>query len=183
MKVLLVVGHTGVDKGAYSKYLEKSEYDYNKELALEIMKLDGEDGIHYDMYEHSIRNYYNRQRKLAEYANKKKYDLILELHFNGATPSANGTECLHYFSSEKGKMYSKQISNSISKHYGTTIRGVEGSKAVVNKFDRGYWFVRLLKAVAVIVEPFFGSNKESLQFKDTKEYACVLHESISKLKK
>ena len=182
MKVLLVIGHTpNTDKGAYSTFLKQSEFDYNKKVVSELKKLSDCD-VTYDVYTHKLQNYYNRQKAMADFANSGNYDLIIEFHFNAASPLANGTECLYWFNSQKGKNVCQELSQAISKQYGTTLRGDKGSKALVNKNDRGYWFTYLPKAVAIILEPFFGSNEEANKFSDIKTYSETLHKTISKLK-
>lgn len=181
MKVLLVVGHTkNKDKGAFSPFLNTTEFEYNKSVVEELKKLSNY-CVSYEIYTHSLQDYYKRQKALADYVNQRDYDLILEFHFNSSLPTANGVECLYWFNSKKGKDTAKIFSKGISEKYGVTMRGEQGSRALVNKNDRGYYFVYLPKAVAVIIEPFFGSNEESLKFKDVKEYAKVLHNIISNL--
>lgn len=182
MKVAIVIGHTSNgDKGAYSETLKLSEYDYNLKVANHMKELNPSV---YDVYTHTIQEYYNRQKAMADKLNAKAYDLVIELHYNAASPVANGTETLYYFNSAKGKAYAESISQEIVKEFGTSIRGVNGAKALVNKNDRGYYAVYLPKATALIVEPFFGSNpSESAKFADYKKYACVLNNTITKILK
>lgn len=182
-KIALVVGHTERgDKGAYSDYLKSTEFDFWIDVAKRIKELGKSSKIDvYDVFTHTEQNYYNRQKNLANKVNQKDYDYVIELHFNAASPSANGTECLHYFNSKKGKEASQKISQKIAKVYGTKLRGVYGAKALVNKNDRGYWFVYFPKAPAIILEPFFGSNEESLKFQDKDKLARTLHEVILSL--
>src|SRR5690606_15283777 len=181
MKVAIVVGHTSNgDKGAYSEHLAMTEYDYNLQVANHMKFLRPDK---YDIYTHTIQDYYSRWKSMAEKLNSKNYELVIELHFNAATPAANGTETLYYFNSKKGRDYAKTLSKGIVEEFGTTIRGVEGSKALITKGDRGFYAVYLPKAVALIVEPFFGSNPEAKKFQDYKKYACVLDNIIqNKLK-
>lgn len=182
LKIALVIGHTSNgDKGAYSPYLNKSEYDYNLAVAKELKEIQAE-GIEYTIYTHTIQGYNSRQTALANKLNKLGFDYVLELHFNAASPQANGTECLHYFSSKKGKHAAQTISMQISKDFGTTIRGDKGAKALINANDRGFGFVSKQKSVAVIVEPFFGSNKESEKFLDISKYACSLQNALKSLR-
>ena len=179
MKVAIVIGHTrNGDKGAYSETLEMSEYDYNLKVANKMKEVNPST---YDVYTHTIQGYYERQKSMADKLNSKNYDLVLELHFNAASPAANGTETLYYFNSKKGKGYAETISNDIVDNFGTKIRGANGAKALVNKNDRGFYAVYLPKAPALIVEPFFGSNiEESKKFMDFEKYACVLNNAVIK---
>ncbi|WP_322970321.1 N-acetylmuramoyl-L-alanine amidase [Faecalibacter sp. LW9] len=179
-KFALVIGHTkSKDKGAFSETLGLSEYDYNLMVAKELKALCPE---MFDIYTHEVQDYYQRQKGLAYKVNQKNYDAVFELHFNAASPLANGTECCHYFNSKKGKAIAELISKEVSLYYKTTLRGVNGAKALVNKQDRGYWFTYLPKAPAVIIEPFFGSNpSEAKLFKDVNLYAHVLYSAIKKI--
>lgn len=180
MKIALVVGHTnGADKGAFSPYLKQSEQPYNHALAQALKSCAPSQ---YDVYTHNLQNYYDRQKFMAGLLNKQKYDLVLELHFNAASPAANGTECLYYFASAKGKLVAQKLAQGISYAFDTTLRGDAGARALTNKNDRGYWAVYLPKAVAVIYEPFFGSNVEALKFKDVALHASEMHSIIQNLK-
>lgn len=187
-KVALVVGHTTPpkgDKGAYSDALKVSENEYWLDVAKRIEKNNDVKVDIYNVHTHTIQEYYKRQAALANVINNSGvvYDLVLELHFNAASPLANGTECLYWFGSKKGKQIAVQLSGHIANVYNTTIRGDNGSRALVNKSDRGYYFTYLLKYPAVILEPFFGSNKEeALKFKDREKMACTLHSAILNLK-
>ncbi|OFM84564.1 N-acetylmuramoyl-L-alanine amidase [Weeksella sp. HMSC059D05] len=181
MKVALVIGHTKTkDKGAFSNQLRQTEFDYNLQVAEALKAINPS---MFDIYTHEIQDYYQRQKGMAYKLNQKTYDLVIEMHFNSASVTANGTETLYYFNSKKGKEYAEILSKKISEDFGTKLRGVNGAKALVNKNDRGYWFVYLPKAPAVILEPFFGSNPaEAEKFKDVSKYARSIYNAILKFK-
>jgi N-acetylmuramoyl-L-alanine amidase len=180
MKIAIVVGHTtGADKGAYSAYLKQSEQPFNNAVAQALKCLAPQS---YDVYTHSLQSYYEREKLLADKINKQAYDLVLELHFNAASPAANGTEVCYFFNSAKGKKAAQYIAAGLSLAYDTTLRGDKGARALVNKNDRGYWFIYLPKAPAIIIEPFFGSNPEALKFADVGRYASELHHILQGLK-
>lgn len=175
-KIAIYIGHTRKgDKGAYSEVLGMTEFEYNEKVAEELKKLNPD---RYDIFEHSIQNYYDRQKKMAE--NVRDYLAVIELHFNSFTPKANGTESLYYFNSKLGKILAQELSQGVVRCFGTTLRGDFGAKAIVNKKDRGYWFVYLSKPVAVIFEPFFGSNEEAKKFTNYVDVAKSIDESIDK---
>lgn len=177
-KVAIVVGHTAGSKGAKSPYLP-AEYDYNLEVANKLKQY----GCNYDVFTHRTYSvgYYNMWRETANKINSQNYDLVIELHYNAASPVAHGTETLHYFNSKKGKKYAQIFSQQISEDFGTKLRGIQGAKPLVNKNDRGFYAVYSPKPPALIVEPFFGSNEaESNLFRDTNKYAESLHKAIQK---
>ena len=179
-KYALVVGHTSTkDKGAYSDNLQTTEFDYNLKVAEAIKALCPE---MFDIYTHTAQDYYQRQKGLSFKLNLKDYEGVFELHFNAASPMANGTECCYYFASKKGLAIAQKIASAVMIEYNTRLRGDQGAKPLVNKKDRGYWFTYLPKAPAVIIESFFGSNAvESEKFRDINRYAKTLFNAIKNL--
>lgn len=179
-KIAVVVGHTPRrDKGAFSPYLLQSEQPYNLQVALQLKSLAPE---LYDVHTHTFQEYYKRQLAMSAKLNAGGYRLAVELHFNAASsPTANGTYCLYWYGSKKGKAVAQAISADICKAFGTKLRAVNGAQALVNEQDRGYWFTALTNMPAVIVEPFFGSHEEALRFQDTGKYVRVLHNYLKSL--
>jgi len=173
-KIAVVVGHTNRrDKGAFSPFLKQSEYDYNLKVALELKSLAPD---LYDVHTHSTQEYFKRQRAMSAKLNAGGYALAIELHFNAAaSPTANGTYCLHWYGSKTGRTLAQFISEDIAKAFDTRIRAHGGAQALVNEQDRGYWFTALTNMPAIILEPFFGTNEEALRFKDINRYVRVLH--------
>lgn len=188
INVALVIGHTmNGDKGAWSKNLETTEYDYWLDVANRALKLNTERvQIHLiDLYQHRIQDYFKRQSALANLINNGavKYDYVVELHFNAASETANGSEACYWFGSEKGKAAAQSLVSHFSKKFKTTVRADKGARALLNKEYRGYYFVYLIKYVAVIFEPFFGSNaQESEKFRDRDLVAQELLNALSNLK-
>lgn len=189
MKVGLVIGHTvlGADKGAYSSFLGLSESEYWKKVVCFIPTFHkGNTIVCYSHSNDKKLDYYGRQLQTANSMNSQDFDLVVELHFNSATPQAHGTETLYYFSSEKGKEAAKIFSDEVGKEFPQMkLRGDEGSKPLVSKDDRGARFVIMQKAPAIIFEPFFGSNKEDCEaFSDPKTAAKIILmalDSVAKL--
>ncbi|MCM8906825.1 N-acetylmuramoyl-L-alanine amidase [Tenacibaculum finnmarkense] len=150
MKVAFVIGHTKLKKGAYSDFLKKSEYDFYKGFVCELEEIG-------DVFEHNYLNtgYNNRQRKTA--IKTKDYDVVFELHFNKFNTKANGCEALYYLSNDKSRQIAKVFCDTYSKLTRSENRGV---KSLYCKKQRGYGFVKHQKTNAIILEPFFGDNKE-----------------------
>ena len=176
-KIAVVVGHTPRrDKGAFSPYLLQSEQPYNLQVALQLKSLAPD---LYDVHTHNVQDYYKRQWDMSAKLNAGGYRLAVELHFNAASsPTANGTYCLYWYGSKKGKAVAQAISAEIVREFDTKLRAVGGAQALVNEQDRGYWFTALTSMPAVIVEPFFGSSEEALLFQDTQKYVRVLHNCL-----
>lgn len=166
MKIAIVVGHSKNSPGAYSKILGTSEYIYNSEVASYLAK-------DFDVYKRPITRkggYMTQMRMLAEQLNPKEYDLVVELHFNKYDGKANnkgeGCEAIIYPNSSS-RPYAQAFVDLITTKYQTVDRGVEEH----GEGDRGFGFLSLMNAPAIIIEPFFGDEKEALKFKEEKEYA------------
>lgn len=156
--VAIVIGHTKRQKGACSPFGIPCEWDFNKKVASYLEDIAD---IHY--YNPYTIGYTRRVKELAKKLNKKNYKLIVELHYNAAGSSqANGTECLYYFKNRWTKELSQDFSKMFAEDFGTTIRGNNGAKALVNLKDRGFAAVYYPKAPAILVEPIFGSNRSDV---------------------
>jgi len=157
MKVAICIGHNSRNKGAFSLYLNQSEFDYNTRIAnLVKQQIDVEIFNRY-----KTTGYTKEIENLALRVNRKEFDLVVELHFNAAAPTAEGYEALYFHTSTKGKEYAKSFCNAIGNEFGGVNRG---AKPLSKDTDRGFLFVQKMNAPALILEPFFGSNKEATKF-------------------
>jgi len=162
-KIAIVVGHDSIEQGAFSNLLKQSEFKYNSE----VVKL-----LPFDVYYRSNKgSYYDKMVELSKQINGKGYALVIELHYNSFNGKAEGCEGLYWHSSSVGKRYAELFSKNVSTAYQTVNRG---AKPIATKADRGYWFFKLMDAPCLILEPFFGDNKEALKFKDVNKYAKLL---------
>lgn len=155
MEFAIVVGHTKLRPGACSPYDIQCEWAFNKAVAEELK--DVADIYYYDSYNLGYRKMVKRN---ADKMNKKDYKLILELHYNAASPSANGAEGVYYFRNKKTKELSQLFADLMHEKFGMKKRG---PKALVSKNDRGFWAVYYPYAPTIILEPFFGSNKRDVE--------------------
>lgn len=175
MKVAICIGHNSRHKGAFSLYLNATEFDYNTRIA-RLVK--GQLNDHVEVFNRYYAWGYNKEiQNLADRVNRKVFDLVVELHFNAAAPSAEGYEALYFHTSKKGKEYAKSFCEAMGNEYGGINRG---AKPLSKDTDRGFLFVQKMKAPAIILEPFFGSNKEATKFINAQRYADTL---VSWLKK
>jgi N-acetylmuramoyl-L-alanine amidase len=162
-KIAVVVGHDSIEQGAFSNILKKSEFSYHSEL----VKL-----LPFDIYYRPTKGgYKSKMEELAKEINGKGYNLVIELHFNSFNGVANGTEALYFNNSVNGKRWAEIYVDKICSEYNTSIRG---AKVIKHTNERGYWFLKLMDAPAIILEPFFGDNKEAIDFKDVNKYAKTL---------
>lgn len=149
-KVAIVVGHTRLRKGACGISLP-CEFDFNSKVAEQLR--DVADIYYYDSYNYGYKSMVKRNAKKL---NKKDYKLVIELHYNAASPLANGCEVFYYFSNRVGKSLAEKFSHQLSRAFGIKNRG---AKAMINKGQRGFWALFYPKATTLLLEPFFGSNR------------------------
>ena len=104
----------------------------------------------------------------TDLANQYDLDIILSLHHNSAeNETANGTEVVHYPSSEVGKEYAEKLSNAISEELGTENRGAKPMEKTIH-------ILKYTEAPCVIVESCFVSNKEDCRKWDSKKIASAI---------
>ncbi len=170
MKVCFVIGHDKNSPGLFSEHLGASEYIYNSEVAGFLHP--------FDVYKRPLGGgYMTQMRKLADELKPHNYDLIAELHFNGFNKKANGCETVTYPGNSLSKNAGEEYCRLITNHYCTKNRG----NKIAEKGGRGWGFLSLMPAPAIILEGFFGDAEEALLFKDEKEYAGVIKKWLTTL--
>lgn len=174
LKIAFVIGHDVNSQGAYSPFLDQTEYIYNREVACYLKDIG-------DVYTRPlVKGYMHQMRALAELVNPKDYDLIIELHFNKYDNKNNdigsGCEAVIFPNNKFTKEFGEIYCEVISEKYYVNNRGVKEH----GKGDRGYGFLSLMNAPAIILEPFFGDEDESLDFKNYEDYANSIKTIIYK---
>ncbi len=171
--IAFVIGHTKLKKGAKGVDNIPPEWDYNGSVGEHLS--DIADIYYYDSYN---LGYKSMVKANADKMNKKDYDIVLELHYNYVdTPQANGSEVFYYYLNKKGKEMATRLSGMISSTFKVRDRG---AKAMISSAQRGYWAVYLPKATTLLLEPFFGSNKDDVsKFKcKEKEYSELIRKFL-----
>ncbi len=148
MEVALVIGHTRFRKGAYSKYLNLSEYTFWKQHEQSLKTIG--DVFYHNPY---TTSYTKRQKAMAQKTHR--YDVVFELHFNSSNGKARGCEALYYFANDTTRVISELFCNEYAKL--SKVRN-RGAKELHKKSQRGFGFVYNQKPNAIILEPFFGDN-------------------------
>lgn len=161
-KVALCVGHSrSGDSGAVATN-GLSEHKFNKARAVAVKSLLENKGIEahvIDYYQGG--GYSSAMQWLANHLRKKEYTLAVEFHFNSASPSAKGFEYLFWHKSKVGILVAKEFQKNHLNYFPDAYdRGIEplGDEA----HERGVLFTSLTHCPAVILEPFFGSNKSEV---------------------
>lgn len=167
MKVAIVVGHNSKGKGAYSKHLDVSEYDFFSEVASIIKK----NAPSVDIFKREdVGSYTKEMKKVIDEINKRGYDLVLELHYNSFNGEASGVEMLHYHKSSKGIEYSEAL---IKIH--ELVCGLKKRRLipVSDSSQNGSYGILNSKMPYVLTESFFGDNASDCSKVSAKKLAIV----------
>ena len=166
-RVAICVGHSRIgDRGALSVG-KVSEWVYNCEVAEALRWKLERAGVDVDVISSYPRKTYRAAMKwLADSMRGKGYDCVLELHFNSAGSAANGYEYLFLEGSKKGR----ELATCLMSAHQRVMGDKQKSRGIIpiSGGKRGYSFLMLTPAPAVICEPFFGSNES--------EWAMYAHE-------
>ncbi len=149
MAIALVVGHKETSKGAYNSVHDVSEFDFNKQLAKDIVNETSED------VEIIYRSTY---RSLPIEINTTYPSFVISLHCNAFNTKVSGTEVLYYHSSIRGKKLATIFQEKFKTALDLPDRGVKSKSAE----DRGGYLLRYTKAPCIICEPFFIDNVDDL---------------------
>ncbi|MCB0460341.1 MAG: N-acetylmuramoyl-L-alanine amidase [Flavobacteriaceae bacterium] len=168
MKIALCIGHNSIAQGAKSPFLGTTEYLFNNRVAILVQqKLEG-----VEIFTRKWQNSYVKEiTELSNRVNQKSFDLAFELHFNSSMTGANGVEALYFHKSTKGKSLAESFCETIEMEYSSKNRG---AKPLSGTNQNGFGFVQKMKAPAIILEPFFGSHKEALDYINVERYANAI---------
>lgn len=180
MNIAFVLGHHLKSKGAFSSYLFANEFDFYTDVVKHLEYKIGKLNLFY--HNPDTSSYTARIKETATKINKVNFDLVIELHFNAATPQANGCETLYYFNSKKGKEFAHIFTDTVCGITGIKSRN-GGVKALTNKKDRGFASVYYPKAPTILIEPFFGTNDDDCaKVGSAEKMAYIIKEFLTKIK-
>ena len=158
MKICVVAGHTSTGKGtgAVGYINESTENRVVAKKVVEYLKQAGHEAVYGEI---------NKSDKyLAEQvaiANKSKYDLVVQIHFNAG--GGTGTETLYKTTS--GKKYAEQVTNSLGKVY--------KQRGAKQRTDL-YWLNKT-NAPAILIETCFVDSKvDTDKYLSNKAYTAKL---------
>jgi N-acetylmuramoyl-L-alanine amidase len=149
MTIVLIVGHKSTAKGAYNSVLDVSEFDFNNQLARDIIAETDENVeiLHRRTY-----------RDLPNEVNVINPIFTVSLHCNAFNTKASGTEVLYYHSSTRGKKLATVFQEKFKAALNLPDRGVKSKGAE----ERGGYLLRYTNAPCIICEPFFIDNVHDL---------------------
>jgi len=161
-KAAIVVGHTENSQGACSPHGISCEWETMFGIATELVMRDKGEMYLYDYDD----GYTTMVKKNASQVNSGNHGLILEFHYNAATPAAEGSEALYYHDAHED--YSEV---KIAKFFCDEMEELgfsnRGPKPLSSARDRGYAATYYPKGDCIILEFFFGTNNDDVQrFKD-----------------
>ena len=175
LRILICAGHTLKGKGTgASGYI--NEGNENRILAKKVVEwlkvantMSGIE-IEVDYYEINESDTYLQKQVAA--ANKKDYDIVVQIHFNAykTVSNAMGTETLYDKGSVKGKVYAERVNDKLNDIFKD--RGVKERNDL-------YW-LNNTKAPAILVETCFVDSKADTDIynKDKDKVAKAIAEGI-----
>ena len=163
MRVALAVGHDERRQGAYSPTLDLHEWQWCSVLARQLHAELGLRGIESRIFVREPGGKYSEQMaqlcgKINDWQSGHK-GLVVSLHFNSTTENWAGGCALHWPSSTGGKAAAEALSAAASKAIGNRNRGAIAQDRSWSSGRPPLWLLQLSREVAVICEPFFGSNE------------------------
>lgn len=173
-KFAVIIGHNPTQKGAQAiEPIGKSEFDFNTELAgimeakatafsIDLRVFHRPYVGPYRISGRSTGNYTQEIQQVYQQVDEWDADYSTELHFNSFSFTSYGTEVLS--SGSEGSLRFAIISQAkMVALFGRDRIGNRGVKIRNKRGARGYLSLMSGRAPAIIVEPFFGSNRRDCQ--------------------
>lgn len=153
-KVAIIIGHRSKSQGAYAPILNETEYQYMKKTAFHLSDIA-------DIYERSntpMVSEAHRIHRLVKRVNAKNYDLVISLHFNAfSNPLAHGATALYYATNKRTKAIGEEFTSLMAENFCVKKRALI---PITSIYDRGGIVISKCTADAILLEPFFGTNKD-----------------------
>lgn len=165
----VIVGHSERKQGAFSPFLMESEWEYHSKVVKHLDNVD----IYFRDPSMSVVSGINDVNKRI---NRKRYDLVLELHFNAYNKRSEGCEALYFHKNKWTAQVASNFIDLICGQYGNKKRSI---KAISSRKQNGGPSLLGSKNDTIILEPFFGDNQEAIKFKDHKKYAQIINHFLS----
>lgn len=175
LRILICAGHTLKGKGTgASGYI--NEGNENRILAKKVVEwlkvANTMSGIEIEVDYYEINESDSYLQKQVAAANKKNYDIVVQIHFNAykTVSNAMGTETLYDKGSVKGKVYAERVNDKLNDIFKD--RGVKERNDL-------YW-LNNTKAPAILVETCFVDSKADTDIynKDKDKVAKAIAEGI-----
>ena len=175
LKILICAGHTlrGKGTGAVGYINEGNENRILAKKVVEWLKVANTmSGIEVEVDYYEINESDTYLQKQVAVANKKDYDIVVQIHFNAykTVATAMGTEILYDKGSVKGKAYAERVNDKLNDIFKN--RGVKERNDL-------YW-LNNTKAPAILIETCFVDSKADTDIynKDKDKVAKAIAEGI-----
>lgn len=182
MRIALTVGHSLLKNGNYTSADGKSyggcnEYKYNKTFSKQVanaLKKNGHTVTRIVCPEKQFTSFTQEKAYKLNIINSGDYDLVIELHLNAASPSANGTEVL--YKSNTGKKYANAVQKQLA-----TVFNDRGTKQRTDLY-----ILNGTKPPAILLETFFCTSasdyKKAKGIVNRRKLAKLIADGIEKVK-
>lgn len=175
-KIALVVGHNSRAQGANRVDGGGSEYTWNTELAEMTEDILDSEGFDCRIFWRQDMGSYSKEiDHVYRRVDQWRARIVLEYHFNAASPEANGCEMLHAGSPE-GARLALAVQEAILEDHDVQNRGIKQ----LSKGSRGSGSVFASVAPTIITEPYFGSSHKDCAKFSNKQQKQALAKSIAK---
>lgn len=175
LRVLICAGHTlkGKGTGASGYINEGKENRILSKKVVEWLKIANTmSGMEIEVDYYEINESDSYLQKQVAVANKKDYDIVVQIHFNAykTVATAMGTETLYDKGSVKGKVYAERVNDKLNDLFKN--RGVKERNDL-------YW-LNNTKAPAILIETCFVDSKADTDVynKDKDKVAKAIAEGI-----
>lgn len=159
-KFVISSGHGDKVSGAVGILNEHKEAKKVVNRVYEILTKEY-NGKGYKYHETTATNQAQNLANIVKYHNSKTRELDVSVHFNSASASATGTECLYY----DAKTLSVKMSKAMSDALGVVDRGAKVRKEL--------YFLRNTTKKAILLEVcFVSSQKDAQAYKKNFEALC-----------
>lgn len=159
-KFVISSGHGKIVGGAVGFINERAEAVKVVDRVYAILT-NSYNGRGYRYHESTAQNQSQNLANIVNYHNSKDRELDVSVHFNSASASATGTECLYY----DAKSLSAKMSAAMAKALDVSDRGPKERKEL--------YFLRNTNKTAILLEVCFVSNKnDTAKYKANFERLC-----------
>jgi len=175
MKIAIRFGHmlTGADTGAVG-YLKEAEVNRQYgPVVIKYLQIAGHEVI--NCTPETASSVSDSLSKGVNKANANKCDIFVSLHSNSSSDAnSSGCEVIYHHSSSVGRELAIRICKSISEKCGYYNRGAKSEQ----ELGRDLYELRATNMPAVIVEPFFVTNKADCSKFDPEKLGKAVAEGI-----
>lgn len=163
--IVIDIGHSSKERGAYNKRDSVFEWEYNSVLAEVIHEIFDNKALINKIGFKKLTDKYivkigNRSSEgltsFVKYLNSLKPDIVISLHCNAFDTKASGTETLYYYSNKESKRLAEAVQNEMCIVLGLRDRGIKKK----TEEEKGGYFLKNVNCPNIIIEPFFIDNNE-----------------------